>query len=134
MLNQYPDKDIVWMDADAEVLQYPNLLGNIPGDLAARIYRGQKLVSNVVYFRNCEAIKVLVDDWITLNQKPQDRFRCEQEQMNLQIIAERASNKIKFVNLPKEYSYIFDERDKCENPVIIQWQASRKFRSTNAPH
>jgi hypothetical protein len=128
MLNKFPDQDIVWMDADAEVLQYPSLLGNIPGNLAARIYQGRKLVSNVVYFKNCEAIKVLVDDWITLNQEPQDKFRCEQEQMNLQAVAEQATDKVKFVNLPTEYSYIFDEANPCLNPVIIQWQASRKFR------
>jgi len=132
MMNQYPDKDIVWMDADAEVLQYPALLGSIPGNLAARIYHGSKLLSGTVYFKNCDEIKVLVDDWITLNQKPQDKFRCQQEQLNLQAVVERANGKVKFVNLPQEYCYIFDERDKCEEPVIIHRQHSRKFRGANA--
>jgi hypothetical protein len=128
MLEQYPDKDIIWMDADSEVMQYPELFGNIPGNLAARIYQGRKLVSSTVYFKNCPEIKGIVDEWIELNAKPREKFECQREQMNLQEVIERADGKVKFVNLPKEYGHIFDDVDKCEKPVIVQWQASRKFR------
>ncbi len=131
MLNQYPGKDIVWVDADAEMLKFPELFGNLPGNLGARIYRGSKLLTGTVYFKNCDAIRTIVDDWIRENQKPQDKFRCQQEQMNLQAVVERANGQVKFVNLPKEYCYIFDEADQCDDPIIIHRQQSRKFRGKN---
>lgn len=137
MMNQYHDRDIVWIDADAEVLRYPELFGNLPGNLGARIYRGQKLLTGTVYFKNTANVRSVVDEWIALNQQPQDRFRCQQEQMNLQEVIERSPGKVKFVNLPREYCYIFDEQEPCAEPVIIHRQHSRKFRNNrgqNAPN
>lgn len=131
MMDRFPGKDIVWIDADAEVLQYPEAFGDMPGNLAARIFQERKLLTGTVYFKNCPEIREVVDDWITLNQKPQDKFRCQQEQMNLQEVIERSPGKVKFANLPREYCYIFDERESCEDPVIVHRQHSRKFRGTN---
>ena len=134
MMNQYPDKDIVWVDADAEIREYPEMFNDFPGNLGARIYRGQKLLSGTVYFKNTPEIRTLVDDWICENQRPQDKFRCQQEQMNLQEVIERSNGKVKFVNLPQEYCHIFDEKEKCERPIIVHNQHSRKFRGKNAPN
>jgi len=132
MMNKYPERSIVWIDADAEVLAYPDLFDDFPGNLGARIFHGTKLLSGTVYFRNCPEVRTIVDDWIRLNQKPNDKFRCQQEQMNLQAAIEQSSRDVRFVNLPAEYCYIFDERDKVEQPIIIHRQHSRKFRGKNA--
>ncbi len=130
MLNKYPGKDIAWIDADAEVLQYPEIFGNFPGTLGARIFMGRKLLTGTVYFKNCREIHEVVDDWIRENQQPNAAFRCQQEQMNLQSVIERTPGKVQFVNLPREYCHIFDEREPCSDPVIVHRQHSRKFRGT----
>jgi hypothetical protein len=128
MMDKFPDKDIIWLDADAELLQYPEIFCDFPGTLGARIFHGRKLLTGTVYFRNCKAIREVVDDWIRENQEPREVFRCQQEQMNLQSVIERTPGKVQFVNLPREYCYIYDEREPCVDPVIVHRQHSRKFR------
>lgn len=128
--------DIVFLDADAEVIQYPELFYNIPVDCNLAIHKfdsekfwhnrncliKKEVLTGTIYFRNnAETIK-FVEEWNTLNQESK-----EWGQRILQKLLEQ--NKIKYYNLPFEYCRILKVGEAYpDNAVIVQHQASRQGR------
>jgi len=134
---QYPGQDIVFLDADAEVQQFPYLFNDIPPefDLACHYldwdsWYGQKsnvkeLLSGTLFLRNNEKTKKLVEEWYTLATSS-----FEWEQKILAKILEKNPT-ISIYQLPLSYCYIKtlpngeEPLVKIENPVILHHQVSR---------
>lgn len=123
---EFWDCPIVFLDADAEVLEYPILFDNLDCDIAVYRNKQVQLLSGTLYFGNTVNAKKLLDLWIAENKKvPLSKF----EQYNLAIILNRDNEKnFKLEILPLEYCYIFDYKIKCNIPVIKHYQASRKLK------
>jgi len=130
-------RDIVWLDADSVVNRYPAAFVNFDGDLGvhfidwSRHTQGKRsqieLDDAVTYLAYNERTLAMVEDWIKFNAVCPRRA----EQLNLQIMLEQgdyAKKGLRVVNLPAEYCTIFDTMQDVENPVIEQFQASRKFK------
>jgi hypothetical protein len=145
ILIQYPilyskDKNIVFVDVDAEILEHPKLFEEIPEkyNVACHIldkakwynrdFNGEKeVLSGTLFIRNNEESKKLVNEWIQ---------RCEKsviwEQKVLQQILQE--NNIEVFELPIDYCYIVSLPNgnspfvKCEKPVIVHHQMSRKTK------
>jgi hypothetical protein len=116
-------QDIVWLDADAEIVSYPELFEEITGDVAAHRHKGELINGATLLFRNKPNVVSLVKSWIDQNEKtPRDN-----DQQNLhKVIDEYVSKKlITFEDLPFTYARIFDYPSD-EEAIILQHQASRK--------
>ena len=139
MLEKYK-QDVVWIDADATIEKYPSLLFEIPPeyDIAVHYLDWQKhwhqkkdkfeLVSATVLFRYNEKTLRIIKEWIKNNKtKPSHKW----EQKILQEVIEK-DKEIKVYRLPVEYCCVVLSRDKIatyiKDPVIIQHQASRKYK------
>jgi tetratricopeptide (TPR) repeat protein len=125
------NKDVVWVDADAEILSDPVFFSTIETDIAFHILTWYKdkpnefheMLVGTVFFRNNNKIRVLLRQWIALN-KQVDRPDGETFQMLLQ-----EDKYLTRTDLPAEYVRIFDsEQMEGIKPIIVHNQASRRFK------
>jgi len=135
----YPEKDIVFIDADAVVRSYPRLFDVLSEarkhDIAAhffmqsRVERGE-LLSGTLWFQNNPTAQTLVQAWHAHGEaNPNVRHqRC------LQAVLARYGSNIRIYRLPLEYTCIFDHpARRGVVPVIEHFQASRKYRRILSP-
>jgi len=124
-LDEFPDRDLVFVDADAELVRAPTLFLDLEADVAAHLKDGQELLSGTVYFRNCEATRRLVRRWIALGRDQVDAW----DQKTLwTALQEAQATGLLFRQLPPEYTFIFDTMARAypdAEPVILHHQASR---------
>lgn len=128
ILNKYPDRAVVYLDADAVVQQYPQLFDELDCDFAVHHYDNKKLptpelLSGTLYFGPTEKAKMLVKLWIETNKK----FPEIWDQKNLDTTVQQMPT-LKLVELPPSYCLIFDLM-KDQGPAVIEhFQASRQFK------
>jgi hypothetical protein len=144
-MEQYPHLDVVFLDADAEILAPPTLFHSIPDeyDLACHFLDwekwyghtpGQKeLLSGTMYIKNTDKMKEIVKMWHV-----QATCNMEWEQKTLERILKERED-VKIYALPIEYIYITTlpngekPKLKVEHPIILHHQMSRKLKKTIKP-
>ena len=126
------DCDLIWLDADAELVAYPEYFDIIKEDLGIYVRRRSQLygevVSSVIYLKNCKEVKELVDWWIKSEEKDTMRGHLEQyhlERAVLEHFFHRGT--VTLFYFPDRYAVI-DGITTSKEPVICQHQASRQFR------
>jgi hypothetical protein len=120
------DENIVWLDADAVVQQYPVLFDDIDADIAVHYKSGKELLSGTMYFSNTEKSKELLREWIALRET---KNGVTQPQQVLEELLR--GGKYLVHKLPAPYTLIFDHMRHLGPPVIEHFQASRKGRKLN---
>jgi len=126
MLNKYPNRSIVFVDADAKIRKNPVLFNNYDCDLAFHLRGGKELLSGTLYFGNTKGSHFIVDKWIEQDEK---YTNTHMPQRNLAAVFNKNKDKIKWKTLPVEYCMIFDSRSRhSRNPVIEHFQFSRKYK------
>lgn len=123
-LNRY-GRDIVWLDADSEVLEYPEEFGKIDADMASLRWPGE-LFECVLYLKNNNRVKQTVMQWIQKNEEYCGWPTAAQK--NLEILLAEETIPIKsFGILPPSYGYVEGEMPAWfkDKPVIQQHMASR---------
>lgn len=122
VMKRHEGRPVVWLDADARVMQRPILFDLIDCDVAAHWFSGHELLSSTVYFGGTCAAWNLVQDWI----RRVDAVPGVWDQTPLQ---EAIESDVRLIvhKLPQSYAAIFDAKGS-ENPVIAQMQASRRLR------
>ena len=136
MLNKYPDHSIVYVDSDAIIRSKPEIFYNIKEDIGVRYqdfaYRKKpECLSGTIYFANNKKSKQLCDLWISKCNSTNLQVLAEQSVLPI-AIEEMKSNGLTVMNIPPEYTFIFDTMKKIypnTRPVIEHFQASRKFRN-----
>lgn len=139
MLEMLEEKkeDIVFLDADAEILQFPELFGRIPEeyDIALHWLNWEKqygkknmpleLLSGTLFWRYNEKALNLLHTWIkTVKDNP---TIWEQKCLHTAL---KKHPEIKVYDLPYSYCSIIDRwgKNPCDNPVIVHNQVSRTLR------
>jgi hypothetical protein len=141
MLEHHKDTDIVFVDADAEILDYPSLFENIPTDCSLGVHfldrtawyghnypEEKELLSGTLYVRNNEEARQVVLQWI---EQCKNTRQWEQQVLH-NIIVNRG---IKTYELPIEYCYIKtmpngeEPKVKVEKPIIVHNQVSRRIKN-----
>jgi len=141
MLRKHHPRPIVWLDADATVERWPQLLVDLSrgnADFAVHHAPGwgadtahiRELLDGTMYFAPTVFAERLLIEWIKADAaRPGDL-----EQRVLQDILPRmvASGSVKVSELPAEYCLIHDhpgQQKALRGPgVVMHWQASRKYR------
>lgn len=121
----YLKTPVIFIDADGEVIKYPELFECLNADVAAFINHINNLLSGTVYFANNNKVKKLIKYWIYLNSKNDILF----EQKMLQRAIQRSSDII-FEKLPIGYCQIHNYKIQAEEnkKYILHWQASRRTK------
>jgi len=117
---------IIWLDADAELKQYPKLFDELDCDFAAHWFKDTELISATMYWNDTPKAHELLDNWIYLNNLYPNWW----DQFNLQNALNNIDN-IRVYRLPPEYNCIDNlsaEYYGTITPVIEQHQASRKYK------
>lgn len=125
MLRSIPT-NILYVDADARIRQYPKLFDDFDGDIGVHYRRGRELLSGTIFLRNNERVRMLVNFW-----QGEQMLRPETwDQKTLDyVIQARAENLgVKVVDLPPSYTQIFDSMAHHGAPVIEHMQASRRYK------
>lgn len=125
LLRHYP-KSVLYLDADARVQQYPSLFDSVDFDLGIMYKDNIELVSSTLYFSNNAKVFELVDRWIgSCLANPQ-----VWDQKVLQYVLENDAEDLSLnvMRLPPTYCQIFDLMKDAGDPVIEQFQASRRFK------
>lgn len=144
-LDDFPDNDIIWQDADSEILREPDLLFNIPEEydvalnyLNWKAHYGRptddgifEMLDGTVLWRNNIAVQRFITELITEStQKGKDH------QKTMAKMIKNKDPKLKVFPLPRTYSYISSQPNgdkpatEIENPVIIHYQKSRNGKQS----
>ncbi len=143
-LIDFPDRDIIWQDADSEILREPDLLFNIPEeyDIALRylnwkLHYGREtdkgkyeMLDGTVFWRNNERNKQFINELIV---RSTTQGIDHQKTMAKMIETEKNIN---VFPLPRTYSYLTTKPDGSnpakilEDPVIIHHQMSRQGKKS----
>lgn len=127
-------RPLVWIDADAEVLAYPQAFEHVEADLMVCEFRNEymnktELLSGTVYFKNNVRSHRLVDAWIEeCNAAPQ---LWDQKALQ-RAIGHFADDGLRIAWLPVSYCYIFDTHKRQFpdiNPIICHYQESRAAKT-----
>jgi len=151
-MDQFPSDDIVWLDADAQLMGSPRLFDQLPTevDFAARFRpRGQEgtkrgaveLLSGTLFFRQNETARDLLDRWMKqaiASSKVWDQknlYQAVQSFRWVEFLGPDAGSASEFrpghealtyYDLPKSYCFIRSlDREEPIPPVVFHWQASR---------
>ena len=132
MLTKFPQQNIVYVDVDAEFLQYPVLFETLPElmtyDVAAYIFdrscynksvKGFELLSGTLFFKNTEESKNIIERWEQRSQQNPNEW----DQKSLEHVLGESHDL-----LPGAYCKIFDRMETVIEPVIVHYQASREIR------
>jgi len=127
MMDKYPSRAIVFVDADAKIRMNPVLFNDKDWDFACHFYNRRELLSGTLYFGNTKGARFLINEWIKENEL---HPKVHMPQRNLQTIFNKQKDKIKWKALPVEYCMIYDSRARRErNPVIEHFQLSRLYKN-----
>ena len=143
-LNDFPDKNIIWQDADSEVLQNPDLLFNIPKEydialhyLNWKAHYGRagdegksEMLDGTVFWRNTDKVKDFI---LHLIKDSTEKGIDHQKTMAKMLEINKAFN---VFPLPRTYSYLATKPDgskpaiEIKNPVIVHHQMSREAKKS----
>jgi hypothetical protein len=133
---KHPARPLIWVDADARVLQYPHRLMNMPPeiDFAAHWLAKRELLAGTLYFAPTLTANQVIDSWADICS----RSKLEWDQRVLQRVVRRARG-LRIDNLPPTYTWIAGENFDWDAdisgqlygpqpPVIRHRQASRRLK------
>ena len=140
----FPGENIVWIDADAKVLKYPELLFRIPDSCHVGVsylewicHYGRpsdkdkvEILDGTSYYKNCPEMIPFMDEWIERSVTAGKNHRYELDAM----IKEKMNDNLNLFIIPRDYCYIMTKPDgsspaiPVKEPVIAHYQASRQAR------
>ena len=127
VLDMLPEKDVVWIDADAVVLNEPAHLFNLQADFACCYKNNTKLHAAVLFFKNNNVARSICEDWIRENRKAQ-KYRTG-DQKHLENIIYRTSGYQPHI-LPDSYiKTCSGEEQNHMDAVIGHFYASNQLKN-----
>ena len=140
-MEKYPSYNIVSLDADSEVFQFPKLFNEIPENYEIALHtldwdtwyqnnsHIKEILSGTLWIRNNEKMRSFVKEWY-LRAETINKW----EQKCLQELLEERKESIKIFPLPLNYCWISSLPDgksphiQCDDIVVRHNQASRKLK------
>jgi hypothetical protein len=104
-LLEHPDRSIVFLDADAEVVETPKLFNTLSAraDFAAHFTRGNALLlSGTIFFNNTRAALRLLDEW---ERRQYMALRGDQDALDM-AISHCRDHGLRAVHLPPAYTRV----------------------------
>jgi hypothetical protein len=121
----------LYVDADARFQSHPHLfdLDWTHYDIGVHYFKETELLSGTIYVNPKPRTIQLLSSWEDMTKINPGRW----DQKNLNDVI-NADWTYKVLRLPSEYAFIYDKSKQhyghIENPVIVHYQASRKYKKT----
>lgn len=139
MMHEYPDFNILYVDADAIIQQKPVLFDDFDGDVGIHYRNGVELLSGTIFLKNTGEVQTLIEQWINIQEYKQDVW---DQKVLAEVINMAKSDRpgplanldLKIIDLPPTYTQIFDTMKNAGKPVIEHFQASRRAKLIEQPH
>lgn len=135
-LSSCTEDGILWVDADARFRVRPDtsILEGI--DFASCLFQRNKntpveMLTGTLYFRNTPEVLHFVERWCINTRKWKQASQDTPEQHSLRETFQAYKDKVRFLDLPKEWVYIEPDFEKLYpdvTPIISHLQASRTLR------
>lgn len=126
-LERHPDRTLMYLDVDARLSRYPDLIDTFVGDVSFHRRNGWELLSGTMLWRSNARTLALVDLWRRC--RSQSPGQWDQRTLDTAIgLAETEIPDLRVVPLPPEYAKIFDIMQGVANPVVTHYQASRRLK------
>lgn len=133
-INEYKDKDIVWVDADGVIKQYPILFDSINDDISFRVnFRNLKrknlrgLTTGTLYLKNNNKVKNFLMEW-----KLKTRKMGSTEQSALyEMITDNRFYDLNIGSLPISYTIIGADIKNDYRDIIISHTSSSTDKNRN---
>ncbi|PID49163.1 MAG: hypothetical protein CR991_08015 [Proteobacteria bacterium] len=125
-LEQFPEYNIAYTDADSVFRQNPVLFDSINKDIAIfksptdSDYFTHNYLTSTIYFKNNANSRALLKQWI--NEQHAGALQVDQDSFDIAI---KKIADLSVYHLPFSYVKVFDQSQDIE-PVIEHFQASRK--------
>lgn len=126
-LEANPDRDIIWIDADAKLLDFPKFLMVEKPEFDISYYhsdvQGDEAFGGTVFYRNRASVYSLIDQWEAETKKNQ---KALDEQSLAKVVRERKD--LVFQTLPPEYCWVerwMRQKHPGTTPIIEQHAVSR---------
>lgn len=127
---RYPERNLLWVDADGRMRQAPTLLSGLQCEVAYHVWRGKQVASGTVFLRSSAVRAALLQKWIDECAKHVEL----DDQTNLGRAV--SGGGFDLCVLPVEYCWIYDINPDTgvrgpmphSTPVIEHLQASRMTR------
>ena len=143
-MEMFPGENILWVDADARILKYPDLLFHIPESIHLGVnylswadHYGRpsdedktEILDGTSYYKNCKEMIPFMEEWIERSVRAERNHRLTLDTM----IKEQMDENLQLFIIPREYCYIMTRPDGSEPyvpikyPTIAHFQASRLAR------
>lgn len=137
-LKQYPNTPLLYLDVDSRVVREPCLFKKLSKEVCdiavhyidwslykKEVKNSKILDSAVVYLSGTSKSFEIVQKWIECCKK----YLHKWDQKCLQEVIDINYSKIRLFNLPAEYCCIYDRMLEVDEPVIKQYQASRRAKT-----
>jgi hypothetical protein len=125
-LEKHPNKDIVYLDADAVIKKQPVLFETISEDMGIFFgFANGETMTGTLFLKNNEKVKQLIRLWICGNlvsEEPMEHLILNK------VIKSKDISGLTIYKLPPQYCKIFDLMKKVPDEVIVHYQASRRAR------
>jgi len=123
----FPDENLVYLDADAVIREYPKLFDTITAEVAFNYnYQKQRVRVGTLYLKNCDKVKKLIEMW-GIKSKADNCFQSAGFDQAL------ALDEYDIYRLPDPYTRIFDHKIQKGKPIIEHFQASRRVKKCGLP-
>jgi hypothetical protein len=134
-MNEYPEKNVIYVDADATIMSLPKLFFTVKEDWMAhirnnrrnaRLFLNGEMLSGTLYFANNNHTKKFVELWHKKSNSKSDGVITEQHLLQM-MYNDKIHLKmgLTFRQLPGQYCQIFDYMKTCGDPIIEHHQLSR---------
>lgn len=125
-------RPILWLDADAKVVQWPILFKDFQADFSLRkldhLPKGHPcwLYTGTIYLNYTPAALDLLKAWALKSKEAlEQKIYTVDQQLLIDVFDEE---RLQFAPLPKGYAAIFEEEIPEEELFIVHYQASRLYR------
>jgi len=127
MMREHQDKNILYVDADAIIHEYPVLFDYIHGDFGCYYHKGGKeLLSGTLFFKNNGTCLRLLELWVAAQVASPNEW---DQKILQEVITDHAEAiGLGIATIPATYVKIFDKMHDAGRPVIEHFQASRTMR------
>lgn len=129
---KYPGEPLLYVDADAIFERRPDYFETLPITTSIMPFFRQRqnpprkeLVSFTIYVPPTEKAKHQIELWQAEQMKD---WTIWDQRVLQKVIEENPTLFDDMKSLPPEYGQIFDAAEQISNPVIVQYQASRRFK------
>ena len=130
-LEKFRNRDILRLDADAEIEKYPDIFEQNDFqevDIAAHVHNfpwhKNELMGGTLYFANNEHVQAVVTEW---HKQAMGKHWAKRNGDLLQKLIWTHKDNIRFRELPASYCRIFDTM-RSVPPVITHHQASSRYK------